>query len=83
MKSNADIIAIQETHLLAADTHRLKHKRFPHVFHSVAKTKRAGVSILIKDSVAFQMHDVPIDPRGGFIILRCTIDSTSYTILSV
>lgn len=52
-KSRADGICIQETHLLDSDTHRLKHKKIPFIFHSTADTKRAGVAILIKDSIAF------------------------------
>lgn len=43
LKSQADILCMQESHLLASDTHRLKHKKFPLTFYSTADTTRAGV----------------------------------------
>lgn len=63
LKSKADILCIQETHLLAEDTHRLNHKKFPLSYHSTADSKRAGVTILIKDSIAFQLLSTTIDHR--------------------
>lgn len=55
LKSHADVICIQETHLLATDTHRLKHRKFPYIFHSTADSKWAGVTIIVRDSIAFQL----------------------------
>lgn len=43
LKSQADVIYIQETHLLANDV--------PFLFHSTANIKRAGITIQIKASV--------------------------------
>lgn len=83
IKSHADIICLQETHLLQQDTHRLKRKNFIFVFHSFAEKKRAGVSILIRDSVAFQLLSSTIDPKGRYIILQCTLNSKNYTLLSL
>lgn len=83
LKSQADVICPQETHLLESDTHRLKHRKFPFIFHSSASTKRAGVSILVKDSIAFQLLSVTSDSKGRFVILRGIINSKKYTILSL
>lgn len=55
IKLQTDIICLQEMHLLEQNTHRLKHKNFPFTFHSSVDRKRAVVSILVKDTVAFQL----------------------------
>lgn len=80
---NVDVACLQETHLLAVDTPRLKHKRFPFIFHSTSDRKKAGVAILIKDTVSFHLSSSLVDPRGRFIILKCTLNSKLYTILSL
>lgn len=82
-RSKADIICLQETHLLAADAYRLKHRQFSFIFHSHSDQKRAGVSILIKDTVSFHLISSTVDPKGRFIILRDTVNSKQYTILSL
>lgn len=82
-KSKADIVCLQETHLLAVDTPKLKHKRFPFIFHSTSDQKRAGVTILIKDTISFHLMSSIIDTKGRFIILKGTFNSKQYTILSL
>lgn len=82
LKSHADIICLQETHFLATDLHRLKHKKCIHSFHSTAPVKKAGVSIFVKDTVAFQLSST-IDPKGRFIIINCMLNSIPYTLVSL
>lgn len=81
VKSQADIVCIQETHLLNIDTNRLSHKKFPTIFHSTADSKKAGVAIMIKDSVAFHLETSFIDDSGRYVILHCTLNSRKFTIL--
>lgn len=38
---------------------------------------------MIKNSVAFQLLDSISDPRGRFLILKCTMNSAPYTLISI
>lgn len=69
--------------MLPADVPRLKHKKFPHIFHSSSSSKKAGTAVIIKDSVAFKMTNLVEDPRGRFTIICCDINSMAYTIVSL
>lgn len=82
-KSQEDVICIQETHLLKDDVRRLKHKKFPFIFHSSVDSKRASAAILIKDTVTFQLNSSSIDPKGRYVTLQCLINSREFTILSL
>lgn len=83
LKSQAKIICLQETHLLASDTYRLKHKKCPQSFHSTHTEKRAGVSIFIKDSTAFQLLSSHVDPKSRYVILTCILNSRIYMLVSL
>lgn len=83
VKSKADIICLQETHLAPPDVIRLKHKAFPHIFHSSLNAKKAGTAILIKNSVAFSLIEQIADPKGRFIIVICEVNSIRFTIASI
>lgn len=83
MRSKCDIACLQETHLATVDVPRLKHKRFPYIFHTTSPLKKAGVAILIKDSVTFKLNSSVLDPKGRFVLLQCEINSLPYTILSI
>lgn len=52
-------------------------------FYSTADAKKNGVSILVKDSVAFQLVTSTIDVKGRYIILHCVLISRKYTLLSL
>lgn len=83
LKSNSDIIYLLETHLATSDTARLRNKFFPHIFHSSLNAKKAGTAILIKNTIAFQLIENIPDPKGRFLILKCLLNSTPYTLVSV
>lgn len=62
LKLLADVLCIQETHLSASNTPHFQHKKFPHIFLASAPTKQKGVSIAIRDSVAFTLKETHTDP---------------------
>lgn len=79
IKSKADVLCFQETQLQVGDVEHLKHRKFPHVFHTVSPLSR-GCNF---SSVTFQLINSDIDPTGRSIILNYTITSVAYTILSL
>ncbi|CAH2277546.1 Hypothetical predicted protein, partial [Pelobates cultripes] len=80
--SQADIICLQETHFQSTTSPVLGKATYPHQYHATAPSKRKGVSILISRHLAFDEITVTKDPHGRYIILICTINSSTYTIVN-
>ena len=53
-KQDPYIRCLQETHLKPRGTYRLKLKGWKKIFHANGDQKKAGVSILISDKIAFK-----------------------------
>lgn len=68
---------------LAGDVYRLHHRKFPLSNHASANSERAGVSIMIKYTLAFQIVSSSIDTKGRYIILYCVLNSKKYNLLSL
>lgn len=69
---------------MCLDSSRLCHKVFPHVFHtSLDSKKNAGTAIFIKYSVAFTHSDTILDPKGHYMILKCLLNSSPFTLVSL
>ena len=49
---------LQETHLRAKDTYKLKPRGQKKTFHTNGKDRKAGVAILISDEVDFKMKAI-------------------------
>lgn len=82
-KMQSDILCIQETHLLPSSTTLCTNSKFPQIYHATYSTKKRGVLIAIKKDVEFHLLQCISDPNGRYIILICTINKTTYTILNV
>ena len=54
-KQDPYICCLQETHLKARDTYRLKGKGWKKIFHANRDQKKAGVAILISDKIDFEI----------------------------
>uniref|UniRef100_A0A8C5PII9 exodeoxyribonuclease III n=1 Tax=Leptobrachium leishanense TaxID=445787 RepID=A0A8C5PII9_9ANUR len=80
---DADIVCLQETHFRRLDHPKLYTPQYLTQYHSTFKTKARGVTLLIHNRVAFQMHRILKDPKGRYIILVCTINSRIYTLVSI
>lgn len=78
-----DILCVQETHFKQASPIRLQHRNFPHIYFANADTKRAGVLIALRDSLAFQLVHSYADPDERFIILVCDINNIRCTLVNV
>ena len=55
------ICCLQETHLKARDTYKLKVKGWKKIFHANRDQKKAGVAILISDKIDFKTKAVKRD----------------------
>ena len=75
-KERADIIFLQETHLLPLDHDRLRSGWVGKVFHSSYATNSRGVAILIRQNVPFMHEETKSDPNGRFIFVRGFLNQT-------
>lgn len=80
---HCDILCVQETHLIPHHSSLCKNHQFPHIFHASHSLKTRGVMIAIKNTVDFHLLDVLTDPEGRYIILICTINKVTYSIINV
>ena len=53
-KQKPTICCLQETHLRAKDTYRLKVRGWEKIFHANGQDRKAGVAILISDKIDFK-----------------------------
>ena len=66
-KQDPYICCIQETHL---KTYRLKVKGWKKIFHENRDQKKAGVAILISDTIDFKIKAVKRDKEGHYIMIK-------------
>ena len=57
-KQDPYICCVQETHLKTGDTNRLKVKGWKKIFHTNRYQQKAGVAILIPDTIDFKTKAV-------------------------
>lgn len=80
LQQNCDILCVQETHFQSQSPPKCTHPKFPFMYQANADKKKKGV-IMIRDTIAFRLHQINIDPQGGFIIMVCDINS--YTVANI
>ena len=69
-KQHPYICCLQENHLKARDTYRLKVKSWKNIFHANGDQKKAGVAILISDKIDFKIKAVKRDKEGHYIMIK-------------
>ena len=62
-KQDPCICCLQETHLKARDSYRLKVKGWEKIFHTNGDQKKARVAILISDKIDFKIKAVKRDKK--------------------
>ena len=62
-KQKPTIRCLQETHLRAKDTYRLKVRGWEKIFHDNGQDRKAGVAILISDKIDFKMKAIKKDKK--------------------
>ena len=81
MDANSYICCLQETHLKARDTYRLKVKRWKKIFHANGDQKKAGVTILISGKIDFKIKAVKRDKEGHYMMIKGSIQEEDYKYL--
>ena len=82
-KKDPYICCLQETHLKARDTYRLKVKGWKNIFHADRDQKKAGVAILISDKIGFKTKAVKKDKDGHYIMIKGSIQEEDITIINI
>ena len=69
-KKKPSICCLQETHLRAKDTYKLKFRGWEKIFHANGQERKAGVAILISDKIDFKMKAIKKDKEGHHLMLK-------------
>ena len=72
---------LQETHLRAKDTHRLKVKGWKKIFQANGNDKKVGVAILISDKINFKVKTIKKDKEGHYIMIKGSIQEEDFTLI--
>ena len=73
LKRHIYICCLQETHLRAKDTYKLKGKGWKKIFHANGKDRKAGVAILISDIIDFKTKVIKKDKEGLYLMIKGSI----------
>ena len=60
------ICCLQETHLGAKDTYRLKVRGWEKIFRANGQDRKVGVAIPISDKICFRMKDIKKHKGGHY-----------------
>ena len=82
-KQDPSICCLQETHLKIRNTYRLKMKGWKKVFHANRDQKKAGVTIVISDTIDFKIKAVKRDKEGHYIMIKGSIQEEDITIINI
>lgn len=83
LSDGCDILCVQETHFTLDKAPQCAHKNFPHIFKADYMCKQRGVLIAVRDSLTFTLLKCYSDPEGRYIILVCTLDNVTYTLVNI
>ena len=82
-KQKPTICCLQETHLSAEDTYRLKMRGREKIFHANRHDRKAGVAILISDKIDFKTKDIKTDKEGHYLMIKGSIQGEDVTIVNI
>ena len=78
-KSEHTICYLQETHIRAKDTDRLKVRGWEKMFHANGPDRKAGVAILISDKIDFKTKAIKKDKEGHYLMVKGSIQEEDIT----
>ena len=82
-KQKPSICCLQETHLRAKDTYRLKVRGWEKIFHANGQDRKAGVAILISDKIDFKTKVIKKDKEGHYLMVKGSIQEEDITIINI
>uniref|UniRef100_A0A8C5LRK3 exodeoxyribonuclease III n=1 Tax=Leptobrachium leishanense TaxID=445787 RepID=A0A8C5LRK3_9ANUR len=83
LRLKPDVVCLQETHFKRLAHPPLGIRNFSTQYHAAGPTKARGVSILIRSDVVYQLHRKISDPQGRYLILVCSLNHKTYTLVNV
>uniref|UniRef100_A0A8C5MBQ6 exodeoxyribonuclease III n=1 Tax=Leptobrachium leishanense TaxID=445787 RepID=A0A8C5MBQ6_9ANUR len=83
LRLKPDVVCLQETHFKRLAHPPLRIRNFSTQYHATGPTKARGVSILIRSDVVYQLHRKISDPQGRYLILVCSLNHKTYTLVNV
>ena len=81
-KQKPSICCLQETHLRAKDTYRLKVRGWE-IFHANGKDRKAGVAILISDKIDFKTKATKKDKEGHYLMIKGSIQEEDILTINI
>ena len=82
-KQEPTICCLQETHLRAKDTYRLKLRRWEKIFHANGQDRKARVVILISYKIDFKTKAIKKDKWGHYLMIKGSIQEEDITLISI
>ena len=82
-KEKSQMIFLQETHLSQSENEKLKNFGYKNTYYSTYKAGHKRVSILLHNSVNFELIKVIRDPEGRFLLLQGKIEDKLTTLFCV
>ena len=81
-KQKPSICCLQETHLRAKDTYRLKVSGWEKIVHANGHDRKARIIILISDKMDFKMKVIKKDKEGHSLMVKGSIQEEDITIIN-
>ena len=81
MKKKPSICCLQETHIRAKDTYRLKVRGWEKIFHAKGQDRKACVAILISDKTDFKTKAIKKDKEEHYVMVKGSIQEGDITII--
>ena len=82
-KQKATIFCIQESHLRAKDTYRLKVRGWEKIFHANGQDRKAWVAILISGKIDFKTKAIKKDKEGHYLMVKGSSQEEDITIINI
>ena len=80
-KQKPTICCLQETHLRAKDTHRLKVRWWGKIFHATDKTRKEELQY--SDKIDLKIKAIKKDKEGHYLMVRGSIQEEDITIINI
>lgn len=82
-KQKPSVFCLQETHLRAKETYRLKVRGWEKIFHANGQDRKAGDVILISDKINFKVKVIKKDKEGCYLMVKASIQEEDITIIKI
>ena len=82
-KQDPYICCLQETHFRSRDKYRLKVRGWKKIFHANGNKKKAGVAMLISDTVDFKIKTTAREKDGHYIMIKESTQEEDITIVNI